>query len=99
MEELPTDEAVLAWGDVGIPDMNKQTWNAFNVFPQSMYYRVFFQAALANEFLRQTTDDALAAHGVTARSRPPSSSTALKRDSSEPSATGTGSICSGTSRS
>ncbi len=65
MEELPTDEAVLAWGDVGIPDMNTQTWNAFNVFPQSMYYRVFFQAALANEFLRQTTDDALAAHGIT----------------------------------
>ena len=64
MEELPTDEAVLAWGDIGIPDMNTQTWNAFNVFPQSMYYRVFFQAALANEFLRQTTDDQLAAHGV-----------------------------------
>ena len=65
-EELPTDEAVLAWGDVGIPDMNTQTWNAFNVFPQSMYYRVFFQAALANEFLRQTTDDVLASRGVSA---------------------------------
>ena len=65
MEELPTDEAVIGWGDIGIPDMNTQTWNAFNVFPQSMYYRVFFQAALANEFLRQTTDDALAAHGIT----------------------------------
>jgi hypothetical protein len=65
MEELPTDEAVLAWGDVGIPDMNKQTWNAQNVFPQSMYYRVFFQAALANEFIRETADDQLAAHGIT----------------------------------
>jgi hypothetical protein len=64
MEELPTDEAVLAWGDIGIPDLNTQTWNAFNVFPQSMYYRVYFQVALANEFLRETTDDALAAHGV-----------------------------------
>jgi starch-binding outer membrane protein, SusD/RagB family len=64
MEELPTDEAVLAWGDVGIPDMNTQTWNAFNVFPQSMYYRVMFQVTLANEFLRQTTDAALASRGV-----------------------------------
>jgi hypothetical protein len=63
-EELPTDEAVLAWGDVGIPDMNTQTWNAFNVFPQSMYYRVMFQVTLANEFLRQTTDAALASRGV-----------------------------------
>lgn len=63
-EELPTDEAVLAWGDVGIPDMNTQTWNAFNVFPQSMYYRVFFQVAMANEFLRQTSDAVLASRGV-----------------------------------
>jgi hypothetical protein len=66
MEELPTDEAVLAWGDIGIPDMNTQTWNAYNVFPQSMYYRVFFQAVLANEFLRQTSDAALASRGVSA---------------------------------
>ena len=65
-EELPTDEAVLAWGDVGIPDMNTQTWNAFNVFPQSMYYRVFFQVALANEFLRQTTDAVLTSRGASA---------------------------------
>ena len=65
-QELPTDEAVLAWGDVGIPDMNTQTWNAFNVFPQSMYYRIFFQVALANEFLRQTTDAALTARGASA---------------------------------
>ena len=65
MEELPTDEAVLAWGDIGIPEMNKQTWNSANVFPQSMYYRVFFQVALANEFVRETSDEALAAHGVT----------------------------------
>ncbi|HEY2804480.1 MAG TPA: RagB/SusD family nutrient uptake outer membrane protein [Gemmatimonadales bacterium] len=64
-EELPTDEAVLAWGDVGIPDMNLGTWNSFNVFPQSMYYRIMFQVSLANEFLRQTTDAALASRGVT----------------------------------
>jgi hypothetical protein len=63
-EELPTDEAVLAWGDIGIPDMNTQTWNAFNVFPQSMYYRIMLQATWANEFLRQTTDAQLASRGV-----------------------------------
>lgn len=63
-QELPTDEAVLSWGDVGIPDMNTQTWNAFNVFPQSMYYRIFFQVAMANEFLRQTTDAVLASRGA-----------------------------------
>ena len=67
LEELPTDEAVIAWGD-SIPDLNTQTWNPCNVFPQSMYYRVFFQAAMANEFLRQTTDAVLASRGVTSGS-------------------------------
>ena len=55
---------MIAWGDIGIPDMNTQTWNAFNVFPQSMYYRIFFQVGMANEFLRQTTDAQLASRGV-----------------------------------
>ena len=28
LEELPTDEAVIAWNDIGLPEMNTQTWNA-----------------------------------------------------------------------
>jgi hypothetical protein len=63
-EELPTDEAALQWGDVGIPELNTASWNAYNVFPQSMYYRIMFQVSLANEFLRQTTDAVLASRGV-----------------------------------
>jgi hypothetical protein len=55
-QELPTDEAVIAWGDVGLPEMNTQLWAASNSFVVAMYYRIGFQVALANEFLRQTTD-------------------------------------------
>ena len=55
-QELPTDEAVIAWGDVGLPEMNTQLWSSSNPFVVAMYYRIAFQVGLANEFLRQTTD-------------------------------------------
>lgn len=65
-QELPTDEAVIAWNDVGLPEMNTQLWAASNSFVVAMYYRIYFQVGMANEFLRQTTDDKLAARGVSA---------------------------------
>ena len=64
-EELPTDEAVIGWGDVGLPEMNQQTWAVDNSFVVGMYARIFFQVGMANEFLRQTTDEKLAARGHT----------------------------------
>ncbi len=64
-QELPTDEAVIGWGDVGLPEMNTQTWAVTNSFVVAMYYRIFFQVGMANEFLRQTTDAKLAARGHT----------------------------------
>jgi hypothetical protein len=63
-QELPTDEAVIAWNDVGLPEMNTQLWASFNSFVVSMYYRIAFQVSLANEFLRQTTDEKLAERNV-----------------------------------
>src|SRR5207248_5354750 len=63
-EELPTDEAVIAWNDIGLPEMNTQTWTSQSRMVVAMYYRVYFQVVLANEFLRQTTDAKLTARGV-----------------------------------
>lgn len=63
-QELPTDEAVIGWGDVGLPEMNTQMWASSNSFVVAMYYRIFFQVGMANEFLRQTTDAKLDARGV-----------------------------------
>ncbi len=63
-EELPTDEAVIAWNDIGLPEMNTQTWTSQSNMVVAMYYRIFFQVALANEFLRQTTDAKLTSRGV-----------------------------------
>jgi hypothetical protein len=65
MQQLPTDEAVIAWvSDVGIPEMNTQLWASSNPFVVAMYYRVAFQASMANEFLRQTTEAKLAERNV-----------------------------------
>ncbi len=63
-QELPTDAAVIGWGDVGLPEMNTQLWAASNSFVVAMYYRIFFQVGMANEFLRQTTDARLGERGV-----------------------------------
>ena len=63
-QELPSDEAVIAWGDVGLPEMNTQLWASSNSFVVSMYYRIAFQVSLANEFLRQTADAVLAERNV-----------------------------------
>jgi hypothetical protein len=64
-QEVPTDEAVLGWGDPGVPDLNRWNWGPSNYFLQTLYYRVYYQIQLCNEFLRQTTDAKLAGRGHT----------------------------------
>ena len=65
LQEMPTDEAVIGWNDPGLPDLNTVTWGASNSMVNAMYYRVFYQVMLANEFLRQTTDAKLDSRGQT----------------------------------
>ncbi len=60
-EELPTDEAVIGWNDIGLPEMNTQTWTSSSKMVVAMYYRIYFQVVMANDFLQQTSDAALAA--------------------------------------
>ena len=63
-QELPSDAAVIGWGDIGLPELNTQLWASSNSFANAMYYRIFFQVGMANEFLRQTTDDKLSSRNV-----------------------------------
>lgn len=65
LQELPTDEAVIAWNDAGLPELSTQGWASSNQFVEMMYSRVFFQVTLVNEFLRETTDQKLAERGQT----------------------------------
>ena len=66
MEELPTDEAAVAWNDGPIQELNTQIWAASNSFLGSMYYRIYFQVAMVNEFLRETTDAKLSSRNTSA---------------------------------
>ncbi|HTT69053.1 MAG TPA: RagB/SusD family nutrient uptake outer membrane protein [Gemmatimonadales bacterium] len=63
LEELPTDEAAIAWGDQGLQPMNMQTWDASNGFITTMYSRIYYEIVLANDFLRLTTDAQIATNG------------------------------------
>lgn len=54
LQELPTDEAICAWGDVGIADLNTQTWSAANPFLTALYQRLGLSITYANEYIRFT---------------------------------------------
>lgn len=62
-QELPTDEAVIGWNDQTIKDFHWQEWGTSDNFIAAMYYRVYYQIALVNEFLRSTTDAKLNERG------------------------------------
>jgi len=62
-QELTTDEAVIAWNDGNIHDYEEQDWNASNEFITAMYNRIFYQISLANEFIRESSDEKLASRG------------------------------------
>ena len=64
MQELTTDEAIVGWNDGTIKDLHSQTWTSGNEFIRTMYSRIFYQVALTNEFLRQTSDGKLNDRGT-----------------------------------
>ncbi|MBL7793281.1 MAG: RagB/SusD family nutrient uptake outer membrane protein [Saprospiraceae bacterium] len=69
LQELPTEEAVIGWGDEGIQDLHGHVWTTANQFIRATYYRIFYQVSIANEFLRETTDAKLDARNVSASTR------------------------------
>jgi len=66
LQELTTDEAVIAWNDGTIQNLHGQSWDAASEFVAAMYSRIFYTVSVANEFLRETTPEKLAERGVDA---------------------------------
>lgn len=64
IQELASDEALCAWQDPGIPELNFMTWNSNNVLLQGLYARSLYQITVANDFIRESMDDKLAARGI-----------------------------------
>lgn len=66
LQEITSDEAICAWvGDPGVLDLNTMTWSSENVMLMGLYARSIYQITVANEFLRESTDEAVAGRGIT----------------------------------
>jgi len=52
VQELPTDEAIMAWDDATIKDFHWQTWAPNDVFLAAIYSRIFYTITICNEFIR-----------------------------------------------
>lgn len=57
LQEITTDEAICAWGDVGIADLNTQTWSPSNPFLTALFQRLSLSITYANDFIQLTNDD------------------------------------------
>lgn len=58
VQEITTDEAICAWGDAGISDLNTQTWSSSNPFLTALYQRLGLSITYANEFVKFTKGSA-----------------------------------------
>ncbi len=64
--ELPTDEAVVAWNDQTIQDFHGLKWTSADPFLKGIYARPIYNITLINEYMRESTDAKLAARGISA---------------------------------
>ena len=67
MQELTTDEDVCAWNDGYLQNFHNLNWTSSNIYSNSLYGRSLFQITVCNEFIRQSTDDALNSRGITGK--------------------------------
>ncbi|MBL6594061.1 MAG: RagB/SusD family nutrient uptake outer membrane protein [Flavobacteriales bacterium] len=63
LQDLPTDNAICRWNDVGIPEMCKMEWSADNSFVKAMYSRIYYQIPIANVFIKETSDESMTEKG------------------------------------
>jgi starch-binding outer membrane protein, SusD/RagB family len=69
-QEITTDEAICGWGDVGIADLNTQTWSPSNPFLTALYQRLSLSITYANDFIKITngnSDPAVVRYNAEAR--------------------------------
>lgn len=61
---VTTDEAVIGWNDGNLHEMHKMIWTPANEFNNGMYFRLYTEIAFCNEFIKNTSDEALSANGI-----------------------------------
>ncbi len=65
LQELSTDEAVIAWNDQTIKDFHSMSWTSSDAFNRALYSRIFYQITLANAFIREAAPDKVSGRGIT----------------------------------
>jgi hypothetical protein len=65
LQELATDEAVVAWNSVPLQELNTMRWSSSNDLMRYSYTRIFYEVTACNEFIRETSDDKLNDRGIT----------------------------------
>ena len=58
LQEITTDEAICAWGDAGIADLNTMTWSPTNQFLTALFQRLSLSVTYANDFIVKTQGNA-----------------------------------------
>jgi hypothetical protein len=58
-QELTTDEAVIAWNDPGVQEWHRLNWDASDPLTRGFYSRLYYEIAICNEFIRESSDDKL----------------------------------------
>ena len=56
LNELTTDEATVCWNDGSVYDLHHLCWNSSNEYILAMYYRIYYQISLCNEFIRRSNE-------------------------------------------
>lgn len=66
LQDLTTDEVIWSYeNDGGVADLQRNIWTSSNPILLGMYSRTMAEVAIANDFLRQSTPEKLAARGIT----------------------------------
>ncbi|TYZ07428.1 RagB/SusD family nutrient uptake outer membrane protein [Hymenobacter lutimineralis] len=64
LQELVADQAVVAWNSPPLQELNTTSWTSSNDLINNSYTRIFYEVALCNEFIRETSDDKLSRRGI-----------------------------------
>lgn len=64
LQELVTDEAAVAWNSGPLQELNRTSWTSSNDLINNSYTRIFYEVALCNEFIRETSDEKLSDRGI-----------------------------------
>lgn len=53
LNTVTTDEATVCWNDGTLRHLHQMRWTSTNEFNLSMYFRIYYQISLCNEFIRR----------------------------------------------